>query len=99
MATKVFQGEVIESTDGSFPEKKTNPETGKFEETGMMITGWNITLLLNESSQKRFFISAQNVCYTEAKQVVKGATVRVHADAVPGFKNEPKWVPVQIERL
>lgn len=99
MATKTFQGEVIESKDGSFAEKKQNPDTRKMEETGEMITGWKITILLNESTQRQFFISSRSLCYKEAQQIVKGQTVRVHAHATPGYGTEVKYVPVQLETI
>jgi len=89
MATKVFQGEVIKSADGSFPDKKSS-ET---------IVGWELVVLLDDEHQKRFFVSERNVCYNEAKIIVPGNQVRVHANAEPGFGDAPKWTPVQIEKL
>jgi len=87
MATKVFQGEVIESKDGSFPDKRSSE----------MIVGHSITLMLDDERQKRFFVSERNTCYGEAKLIVKGNTVRIHANAEPGFSDAVKWTPVQIE--
>jgi len=89
MANKAFKGEVIESKDGSFTDSKT----------GELIVGWNISLMLTEEISKRFFISDRNVCYNEAKALVKGNVVVVHADGQPGFNDRMKWVPIQIEKI
>jgi len=86
---KTFQGKVIESKDNSFLDKKT----------GETIVGWGLVLMLTDDIQKRFFISDRNVCYREAKEIVKGNVARVHADAQPGFGDQVKWVPVQIENI
>jgi len=88
MATKAFQGEVIGSEDGTFTDNKT----------GEAIVGWNITIKLTDELQKRFFISERNTCFVEAKSLVKGNSIILHADANPGFNDKVKWVPVQIEK-
>lgn len=99
MANKIFQGEVIESKDGSFEGKKFNPETFKNEPSGEMIMGWRLTVLTGENSQKRFFITDRNHCYEEAKRVVVGNKIRVHCVAEPGTGNEPKWTTVELKKL
>lgn len=97
MATKTFKGEVIRSEDGSFAERKPNPMTGVLEDTGMMIVGWSLVLMLNDDQQKKFWVSAQGVCYNDAKAVVSGNEVIVNANAQPGQGDRVKWVPVEIK--
>jgi len=87
MATKAFKGEVIESKDSTFVRD------------GETIVGWSISLMIDEDTQKTFFVSERNLCYPQAKQIVKGNSLLVHADATRGQGDRVKWLPVEIKKL
>lgn len=88
MATKQFQGEVIESRDSSFQDQR-----------GELINNWRIGVMLNEDSQRTFHIGKDNPCRKEAEQIVKGSTVRITAEPVAGQGTAVKWRALQIEQI
>lgn len=90
MATKAFQGEVIKSEQSSFI-----PDRGD----GSVIVNWKLVIMLTDELTKEFNITDRNVCYNQAKELVKGNEIIIHANAEPGRNERVKWVPIQIEKM
>jgi len=91
---KVFVGELIESGDGTFSERKNGIVTG------LQIEGWRLGVSLSETETRSWFISKRDKELYESAQIPRvGYPVKVTCNQECGFHGGVKWRVIDVQEI